>query len=184
MQEKYKGFCAWLSTVPTPNSSTVLGLCWIFYWCIQQALQLQVHHILVYWIKLYYCFVSHAWENADKDIHYRRLNKTGETHWWSKAAAVRRVWGLCSNLEPSFYIEITATLEENESNRKLESKVCVQVTSICIIVSEIWDCSNSLNCSAKILTDIILIKLFPNKLSRYSEGMSHGVWNMRKDKVV
>lgn len=167
MQEKYNGFSAWLSIVPIPNASMVLGTCWIFYWCIQQALQLQIHYISVYWMKLCYCFISHTWENADKDIHHRRLNTTGETHWWSKAAAVRKEWGLCFNLEPSLYIEVTATLEHDESNRKLESEACVQVTSIYIIATEIWDCPNSLNCSVKILTDIILIKFFSNKQYRF-----------------
>jgi hypothetical protein len=31
------------------------------------------------------------WENAEKDMHYRRMNIRGATHWWSKPAAPRKV---------------------------------------------------------------------------------------------
>jgi hypothetical protein len=136
MQGQYEGFSTWLST-EAPNQVHV--------WCYAHVLNLVlsdttkvviasaslfglINDIAVF-IKDSYQRMN-IWENANQDdVHHRRLSTIGETRWWSKNAALCKIFGSFSNQESALYVELILTLTKIQDNPKIKPEVRVKAQS-------------------------------------------------------
>ena len=116
MQGQYKGFSALLSEkCPTQ----------IHVWCYSHILNLVLtdttqcvlasgslfslmNHIAVFFRESYQRM--NIWEKESKDPRRRRLTSIGETRWWSKGAALTKVFGSFGKPDGALYFDVLHTL--------------------------------------------------------------------------
>mgnify|MGYP003623297459 CR=1 FL=1 len=66
-----------------------------------------------------------VWERTTQDPHNRRLNTIGETRWWSKDVAVKKVFGSFQNPQSGLYLDIN-TLHVVEMMEKLQPQARIK----------------------------------------------------------
>lgn len=129
MQGKYNGFSAWLSKESQ-------GL--VHVWCYGHILNLVLSDtakITIAGASLFNLLNDIAvfirdsykrmniWQTVSQDTRHRKLSTIGETRWWSKDAALRKVFGDFSNPEAALYIDAIITLEKIQEDSNLNSDV-------------------------------------------------------------
>nr|XP_004210951.3 uncharacterized protein LOC101239087 [Hydra vulgaris] len=127
MQGQYSGFTKWLSEA-SPNQVHV--------WCYAHVLKLvlvdttqttkaaisifQLINKCAVFLRESYIRMD-IW--ASKQSNNRRLNVIGETHWWAKDHALKKIFGSFNNPSTSLYIELIETLQELASSEDFNPTV-------------------------------------------------------------
>ena len=125
MQGQYKGFSACL-TRESPQQ--------IHVWCYAHVLNLVLAETtsaviagaslftllndIAVFIRDSYLRMD-VWERTTQDPLNRRLNTIGETRWWSKDVAVKKVFGSFQNPQSGLYLNVVNTLHVVEIMEKL-----------------------------------------------------------------
>ncbi|CAH2326702.1 zinc finger MYM-type 1-like [Pelobates cultripes] len=122
MQGQYNGFSSWLST-ESPEQ--------VHIWCYAHILNLvlaDTTKVVVASASLFSLlndiavFIrdsyqrTNTWEEVSQDPHHRRISVIGETRWWSKDAALRKVFGEFSNPDSALFLSLIYTLSKIEES--------------------------------------------------------------------
>lgn len=114
----------------------------IHIWCYSHVLNLVIGDILNINIKAASLFTllncicvffkdSHKrmdiFDFVSTDSKHKRLQSIGETRWWAKEAALKKVFGETNNPESGLYAQIIQALDDIENDRTM--KVSVRATS-------------------------------------------------------
>lgn len=67
-----------------------------------------------------------VWEQASQDSRHRRLSIIGETRWWAKDVALKKIFGSFGKPEQCVYIDVLQALEIIESKENLKTSVRVK----------------------------------------------------------
>nr|XP_047140987.1 uncharacterized protein LOC101238791 [Hydra vulgaris] len=133
MNGEYNGFAAWMFK-ENPNQ--------IHVWCYAHVLNLVISdtcNVVLSSISLFNLlndvavFIRGSYKRMNifetenqNDIHNRRISTIGETRWWSKDAALTKIFGTFANLHSSFYVELVVALSHIEDNLSFKSEVPVK----------------------------------------------------------
>lgn len=135
MQGQYNGFSSWLST-ESPGQ--------IHIWCYAHILNLvlaDTTKVVVESASLFSLLNDIAvfirdsyqrmntWEKVSQDPHHRRISVIGETRWWSKDAALRKVFGEFSNPDSALFHSLLYTLSRIEENVSSKPEARVRAKS-------------------------------------------------------
>lgn len=131
MQGHYKGFATLLSS-KAPNQVHV--------WCYAHVLNLVLadttevaiptgslfslmNEIAVFIGESYQRM--NVWEQRSKDARHRRLSTIGETRWWAKDFALKKIFGSFGKPDQSLYIDVLMTLSilQGQTNLKTTARV-------------------------------------------------------------
>lgn len=125
MQGQYNGFTAWLSNA-SPGQ--------IHVWCYSHILNLVLSDVtktpinaatlysllntLAVFFRESYQRMAVWDKNLTSDIKHRRLKLIGETRWWAKEEAIRKIFGTLDNDNNGLYIEVLVSLHDIEISTK------------------------------------------------------------------
>ncbi|KAK0150742.1 InaD-like protein [Merluccius polli] len=132
MQGQYRGFATLLSS-KAPNQVHV--------WCYAHVLNLVLtdttavsissgtlfsllNDIAVFFRESYQRM--NVWEQGSQDSRHRRLSMIGETRWWAKDVALKKIFGSFAKPEQCVYVDVLRTLEVIEAKENLKSSVRVK----------------------------------------------------------
>ena len=132
MQGKYKGFSALLSS-KSPNQVHV--------WCYAHVLNLvlcDTTDIVIASGSLFALLNDIAvllresyqrmdvWEKKSQDTRHRRLSPIGETCWWAKDSAMKKVFGSFGKPDQGLYVEVLLTLSAIQGQANMKATVRVK----------------------------------------------------------
>ncbi|KAK0148975.1 Zinc finger MYM-type protein 1 [Merluccius polli] len=132
MQGQYRGFATLLSS-KAPNQVHV--------WCYAHVLNLVLtdrtavsissgslfsllNDIAVFFRESYQRM--NVWEQGSHDSRHRRLSMIGETRWWAKDVALKKIFGSFAKPQQCVYVDVLRTLEVIEAKENLKSSVRVK----------------------------------------------------------
>ncbi|KAL1251688.1 hypothetical protein QQF64_019484 [Cirrhinus molitorella] len=129
MQGQYKGFSA-LLTGASPNQ--------VHIWCYSHVLNLvlaDTTRVIVASESLFSLLNDIAvfirdsykrmklWEENSEDKRHRRLGVIGETRWWAKDEALRKVFGKFAKPDNALYTDLVITMEKTEKDVTMKSVI-------------------------------------------------------------
>lgn len=125
MQGQYNGFSAWLSSV-SPGQ--------IHVWCYSHILNLVLSDVTKSPLSAasLFCLLNRlavffrdsyqrmaVWDkNLSSNIRHKRLKMIGETRWWAKEEALRKVFGSSDSDQNALYVEVLVSLCDIEDTTK------------------------------------------------------------------
>ncbi|KAJ8346852.1 hypothetical protein SKAU_G00282530 [Synaphobranchus kaupii] len=132
MQGRYKGFSALLSA-KSPNQVHV--------WCYAHILNLVLtdttesvlasgslfcllNNIAVFLRESYQRM--NIWEKESKDPRHRRLAPIGETRWWAKDSALKKVFGVFGKPDAGLYVDVILTLSAIQDQKNINATARVK----------------------------------------------------------
>lgn len=132
MQGRYKGFSAHMSKF-SPNQVHV--------WCYAHVLNLVLadttqtviqcgslftvlNDIAVFFRESYKRM--NVWESKSQDKHQRRLSLIGETRWWAKDNALRKVFGSFGNPDNCLYVDVILALTAIQEDITIKTTARIQ----------------------------------------------------------
>ena len=132
IQGQYRGFSALLSS-KVPNHVHV--------WCYAHVLNLvlsdttevsiasgslfSLMNDIAVFIRESYKRMN-VWEHKSQDTRHRRLSPIGETRWWAKDVALKKIFGSFGKPDQALYIDVIMTLSEFQSQANLKTAVRVR----------------------------------------------------------
>ncbi len=136
MQGKYRGFSTLLSS-KAPNHVHV--------WCYAHVLNLVladtteeaisseslfslVNDVAVFFRGSYQRM--NVWEQGSQGSQHRRLSIIGETRWWAKDAALKKIFGSFGKPEQCVYTDVLKTLKTLESQENQKSTMRVKARTL------------------------------------------------------
>ena len=132
MQGQYKGFSTLLSS-KSPNS--------IHVWCYAHVLNLVMADTTQTTIECGSLFAllndiavfiresykrMNVWENESQDRRHRRLSPIGETRWWAKHEALKKVFGFFAKPESGLFVDVLLTLAVIQEQATMKTTVRVK----------------------------------------------------------
>jgi hypothetical protein len=128
MQGQYNGFSSWLSK-ECPGQ--------IHVWCyahvlnlvlgdttkavIQSASLFSLLNDVAIFLRESYQRMD-IWEQTKEDGNTKKLSTIGETRWWSKDTALKKIFGSFSNFDSALYVTVIITLATIQQNLKFNQK--------------------------------------------------------------
>lgn len=67
-----------------------------------------------------------VWESESQDKHQRRLSLIGETRWWAKDNALRKVFGSFANPDNCLYVDVILALTAIQEDITLKTTTRIQ----------------------------------------------------------
>jgi hypothetical protein len=132
MQGQYNGFSSWLSK-ECPGQ--------IHVWCyahvlnlvlgdttkavIQSASLFSLLNDVAIFLRESYQRMD-IWEQTKEDGNTKKLSTIGETRWWSKDTALKKIFGSFSNFDSALYVTVIITLATIQQNLKFKPEVRVK----------------------------------------------------------
>jgi hypothetical protein len=129
MQGQYNGFSSWLSK-ESPGQ--------IHVWCYAHVLNLVLGDTtkaviqsaslfsLLNDVAIFLRESYPIWEQTKEDGNTKRLSTIGETRWWSKDTALKKIFGSFSNFDSALYVTVIITLATIQQNLKFKPEVRVK----------------------------------------------------------
>lgn len=141
MQGQYNGFTAWLSK-ESPGQVHV--------WChahilnlvlgdttkavIQSASLFSLMNDVAVFLRESYQRMN-IWEQSKESGNRKRLSTIGETRWWSKDTALRKIFGSSTSVDSALYVNLILTLSTIQSDQHFKPDVRVKakayIESLC-----------------------------------------------------
>lgn len=129
MQGQYRGFTALLTEV-SPNQ--------VHIWCYSHILNLVLSDTtrVVVASESLFCLLNniavlirdsykrmHLWEETTEDKRHRRLGVIGETRWWAKDEALKKVFGGFAKPDQALYTDVIITMEKTEKDMTIKPAI-------------------------------------------------------------
>ncbi|CAH2272310.1 zinc finger MYM-type 1-like [Pelobates cultripes] len=132
MQGQYNGFSSWLST-ESPEQVHIWFNAHILNLVLADTTKVVVASASLFsllndiavFIRDSYQRMN-TWEEVSQDPHHRRISVIGETRWWSKDAALRKVLGEFSNPDSALFLSLIYTLSKIEESVSSKPEVRVR----------------------------------------------------------
>jgi hypothetical protein len=70
-----------------------------------------------------------TWKDIVNDAEKRRLQVIGQTRWWKKEVALRRIFGHYGEPESGLYVDLILALQTIESSSRFNGDVCAKARS-------------------------------------------------------
>lgn len=129
MQGQYRGFTALLTEV-SPNQ--------VHIWCYSHILNRVLSDTT--WVVVasesLFCLLNniavlirdsykrmHIWEETTEDKRHRRLGVIGETRWWAKDEALKKVFGGFAKPDQALYTDVIITMEKTEKDMTIKPAI-------------------------------------------------------------
>lgn len=73
-----------------------------------------------------------VWENESQVKHQKRLSPIGETRWWAKGNALRKVFGLFANTHNCLYVDIVLALTaiQEDMTMKITARIQAEINQL------------------------------------------------------
>lgn len=86
-----------------------------------------------------------AWEESGRNKSRRRLAPTGETCWWAKLEAQKKVFGSFGKLEDGLFVDVLLTLSAIQKQATVKPCIRVMARGYAESVAQVWDDLNGSN---------------------------------------
>jgi hypothetical protein len=129
MQGQYNGFTKWLSDV-APHQIHVWCYAHVLNLVLSDTTQTTTSSISLFQL-LNACAVffresykrMDVWVDHQQKSRHQRLNVIGETRWWAKESALKKVFGNFDDPNSSLFIELISTLQELAASDAFNGKI-------------------------------------------------------------
>jgi hypothetical protein len=129
MQGQYNGFTKWLSDV-VPHQIHVWCYAHVLNLVLSDTTQTTTASISLFQL-LNACAVffresykrMDVWVDHQQKSRHQRVNLIGETRWWAKESALKKVFGNVDDPNSSLFIELICTLQELASSDAFNAKI-------------------------------------------------------------